>query len=1435
MIGEIVSHYRILEKIAEGGMGVVYKAEDIHLKRPVALKFLPPEYTRDRIARERFKREARAAAALNNPNIVTVHEIDDYNGDIYIVMEYVAGQSLEDKIKNMAAAGPLFMPINEIIDIGMQICRGLHAAHNAGIVHRDIKPHNILINKEGIVKILDFGVAKLKGAKQITADYTAVGTIHYMAPEQIKMEPIDQRTDIWSTGVLLYEILTAELPFKGEKIITIMWKILNENPPLPGELRIDTPKELDKIVLKCIHKKKNDRYQSIEPLLADLTKVDKILLRREAAADQDKKKPLKKETERRQAAVIFAEITDRSRLLEKMDTEEAASILNNCFEMFRASVEKRGGKIDKIMDSTIKVLFGAPTAVEDSPTEAAAAALEMRDNLYRFNREKNFTAPLDIRMGINTGIVIVGEIGGDKKKDFTVMGDTMALTSQLKDLAPNGRIYVGLTAYRRTRENFSYKPLKPVTVKGRAYPLPVFELSARPAKVRQPHPAAAWMTRPAMIGREKEIDLLRLHLAKAIAGEGSIVSVIGEAGIGKSRLLAEFKKMDALKKTTILEARALSSGRNLRFHPFIAAFKNWAGIKDEDSEPGSRSRLENALARICPGAAPRIFPYIAALLGMKPAGLPAQLLENTAGKDLEKLISKSIRELIAGAAAAGVIVFIIENLQWADASSIELLETIFPLVENRRLLVVNVLRPGYMETGAQVIKTLEAKYGSRRRAIYLEPLDEQQSRALIRSLVKTPGLPHSAVTAAADRAGGNPFFIEELLRSFIEEEVLEFKNGKFIIKKEIAAAGIPGRIQDVLMARIDRLDETAASLLKEAAVIGRYFFYKILTEISETAETADEKLEYLKNLGLIRDRVHLDEIEYFFSQALLQETAYESILVKRRKELHLEIAGAIEIIFPGRLHEFLGLLALHYSAAEHPGKAAEYLEKACAEAARIAPNQETLRCCRQALPLFLDKAGQTADPGTIARIEENIALACFNKGLMPDALEYADKTLADKGVKRPRSKISAFCRTAADFLYLSTLYLSPNLSPGKNLYWRRSKPRKLPPAADRGTTALLEKRAAICSQVDTTRLLAESTELIRNVNKYAGARQENAAAVFTACSFLFSAPPPAFKLGKRIFDCAGKYLIQNDVASIFRCRYALVLHHFYRGKWREIPRCDEALVDRNIKNGDVFYTAHYMLQHALLRIGQGDFNGVQPLIKKLQEIAGNHGCDLAAGFIHTARAKLFLQQRKLADAQKEIDAGIIFFDSTGMHYYRLSLLGMKAYLQILLKDMKGALASLHDCTEALPRGEQVMPYYASSFVISRFLFDLSLLQKSLQREIKTGAGYLRRKAYRSGRAALQNAAKYAPAKPEAYRLMGSFYWLDGRRRRALKWWDRSIKWAEHLAARPETGRSCMEIGKRLLEPDSKYRETAGLRAEDYLEKARLLFAELNLERDLQEI
>ncbi|MCA9741569.1 serine/threonine protein kinase, partial [candidate division KSB1 bacterium] len=270
MIGDNILHYCILEKIGEGGMGEVYLAEDIALARKVALKFLPQHYISDADLNKRFRREAKAAAALNHPNIVTIHEIGEHEGRAFIAMEYVEGESLRDIVK---ATGRSPLPIDQILNIVIQICEGLSAAHQTGIIHRDVKPENIIIDKTGRVRILDFGLAGMAGVSKLTKAGSTLGTVSYMSPEQFRSEPVDQRTDLWSLGVVLYEMLTGQLPFQGEYEQAVMYQVLNEEPQPVAKLRDDVPEILQQIVTKALSKRANARCQNADELLADLREL----------------------------------------------------------------------------------------------------------------------------------------------------------------------------------------------------------------------------------------------------------------------------------------------------------------------------------------------------------------------------------------------------------------------------------------------------------------------------------------------------------------------------------------------------------------------------------------------------------------------------------------------------------------------------------------------------------------------------------------------------------------------------------------------------------------------------------------------------------------------------------------------------------------------------------------------------------------------------------------------------------------------------------------------------------------------------------------------------------------------------------------------------------------------------------------------------------
>jgi serine/threonine protein kinase/Tfp pilus assembly protein PilF len=264
LIGDVISHYRILRKIGSGGMGEVYLAEDTELRRNIALKFLPSRYTSDPELKARFMREAQAAAGLNHPNIITVHEVAGHKDKLYIAMEYVEGQTLKDLIAGKK------LSVGQILDTALQISEGLAAAHRSGIIHRDVKPQNVLLGKDGRVKICDFGLAKVRKDAMLTQTGVPIGTVEYMSPEQGRGEQVDHRTDIWALGVVFYEMLVGQMPFRGEHDQAVIYSILNEEPLPPTSFRSDLPQEADRIINKALAKSADQRYQTMQEMLADL-------------------------------------------------------------------------------------------------------------------------------------------------------------------------------------------------------------------------------------------------------------------------------------------------------------------------------------------------------------------------------------------------------------------------------------------------------------------------------------------------------------------------------------------------------------------------------------------------------------------------------------------------------------------------------------------------------------------------------------------------------------------------------------------------------------------------------------------------------------------------------------------------------------------------------------------------------------------------------------------------------------------------------------------------------------------------------------------------------------------------------------------------------------------------------------------------------------
>ena len=709
-----------------------------------------------------------------------------------------------------------------------------------------------------------------------------------------------------------------------------------------------------------------------------------------------------------------------------------------------------------------------------------------------------------------------------------------------------------------------------------------------------------------------------------------------------------------------MRGRAISIGRNLCFHPIIDLLKRWARIREDDEERTGFDKLEAAIRRVNPKEVGEVLPFVATLMGMKLSGRYAAMVKGIEGEALEKLILKNVRDLLIKANELNPLVIVAEDLHWTDTSSIELLESMFRLAKTQRILFVNVFRPGFKETGDHIVKIVKGKFPENYVEIVLEPLNEIMSEDLINNMLNIRGFQHTVIDQIVRRADGNPFFIEEVLRSFIDEGAVVIKDGQFEVTEKIDTMVIPNTINDILMARIDRLEEKTRNLLKIASIIGRKFFYRILIEVAKRIEDIDSRLSYLKEVQLIRERRRMKELEYLFNHALAQEATYESILLQKRKELHLRVADSIEKVFKERLHEFYGMLALHYSKAEDEEKTEEYMIKAGDEALRSSASREALTLYQKALSLYLTKHGDAAEPEKFVMLEKKIALAFYYKSEYANALVYFDSVLKRLGIKPPQNKILILIKLIFDLLIVFA-----------NLYFPSKKSKKVPDRQDNEIFDLSYKKGLAFFYVNPMRGLPESIAGIKKSLRFDLRKIENGYIWPLAGSGLFSSSGFSFRLSNKFLEFAEGVIDKKNCEELFTFKYFELLHNFFSGNWDVIQDYDEYLLEQNLKIGLLWEVSTYIVYYGFIKMQHGEFKAVYSFLEKLLEIADSYGFEIARAHHFTLETGLLLQCRNLYNSQKSAEKLELSTVKIGSDTYRLICLGYKAQIAILLQDFSG--------------------------------------------------------------------------------------------------------------------------------------------------------------------
>jgi class 3 adenylate cyclase/tetratricopeptide (TPR) repeat protein len=656
------------------------------------------------------------------------------------------------------------------------------------------------------------------------------------------------------------------------------------------------------------------------------------------------------EGERRIVTVLFCDVKGSTAMAEKLDPEEWAEIMNGAFERLITPVYRYEGTVARLMGDAILAFFGAPIAHEDDPQRAVLAGLGIVEGIqpYREQIKRERGLDFNVRVGINTGLVVVGEVGSDLRVEYTVMGDAVNLAARMEQTAQPGTVQISGNTHKLIAPLFEFESLGGIEVKGKAEPVPAYQVlkpKASPGRLR----GIEGLNAP-LIGRDQELATLKRVADDLRRGRGGIVCLIGEAGLGKSRLLSEMRTIwEAAARSTGQpaywnESRGVSYDTTRPYGQFQQILRQSVGALESDSPEVIHEKIARTLEALSapPEQIQRTSRVLEVMLAVERGTdrLPAE------GEQLKRELFQAMLNAWRSWAADAPVAFVFDDLHWADPASVELLQHLFQLAAEAPILFLCAFRPDHQASSWQVKHKAETGYARHYTEIVLSPLSTEDSGLLVNSLLTISDLPPKLRESILQKSEGNPFFVEEVVRMLID-------NGAVV--RDADASGrlhwrtatdvdalrlsIPGNLQALLLARIDRLEEETRRTLQLAAVIGRSFYYRVLKMISEAADELDRQLGALQKAELIQEAARQPEIEFIFRHALTQEAAYSSILLKRRREFHRRVGETLEQLFGDRLDEYASLLGHHFYEAGD-ARAQKYYTLAGDAAARLYANTE---------------------------------------------------------------------------------------------------------------------------------------------------------------------------------------------------------------------------------------------------------------------------------------------------------------------------------------------------------------------------------------------------------------------------------------------------------------------------------------------------------------
>ncbi len=954
------------------------------------------------------------------------------------------------------------------------------------------------------------------------------------------------------------------------------------------------------------------------------------------------------DAERKQVTALFSDLSGYTPMTERLDPEEVKEITGQFVDGVRAIVGKYDGFIEKFAGDGVLAMFGVPKAHEDDAVRAIRAAREIHELVEGMNPkyEARIGAHLSMHSGIHTGLAVTAEV--DPEKGIHGMtGATISIAARLSGIAKAGEILMGPVTQQQVEAQFVSAALGPVSLKGKSEPIPIYKVLSLKEQPISVHRQSGM--RADLIGRNAELIQLQEAVERLMMGKGSVISVYGGPGTGKSRLVEEFKASLDLDKIRWREGHAYPYAQNISYFPLIDLMNRAWQIEEGDPPATVREKVESGIERLL-GKEQQVTPYVGSLYA-----LSYPEIEDVSPEFWQSRLFEGIQTIVAALTQYGPTVFCFEDIHWADSSMMDLLRYIISELRNPALFLC-LYRPPFNLFTSHQLKGL----GKRYEEIQLLDLSPSDTQEMLKSLLKTQSIPAELRKFASDKIEGNPFYLEETINSLVESGILARENGTWRLTGRLDESAAPATVQGVIAARLDRLDRQMKRVLQEASVIGRAFLFEILKKITEIKEPIDSFLNGLERLDLIRARSLQPELEYIFKHALTQEVVYNGLLKKERQEIHERTGLVMEHLFRDRLAEFYETLAFHFKQGLSLTKAVNYLMKAGAKSLNRFALDEAYQYYKEGYEILEGKAEKTqADRKLLIDLLIELGPVIYFRG---GSNEYIDLLAAHEGT----------AVAIGDDTRLGMFYAWS----GWSRCWRAKLNEAVP---------ILEKSLKIGREIQSHQIIGYASCWLAWACGELG-RLDDALAYAEKALEMHRLLP------------SDQYLYTKPLGGIGHACW-------FKGEWKRALDVGKQIVDFSLRHSNIRGLVMGYMVSALAYITKGDFDQA---LENCQKALGLNTDPFYTQYIHVGQSFAYLGAERLDEAKQAARLAVEWGREFGWEWPGSHCEPVLGVVSILQGDMAGGMSQLEGLARRFRQDDREVLYAFTEHLIGSVYLQMAL-------------------------------------------------------------------------------------------------------------------------------